>query len=88
MTKTICSIYLADEYCDKLKELLRDAMQRHEQDKPLPKFYADYTEIEQKMFDIIDKALENYMEDNDYEPDQTREPTASEEAMAYGEDRG
>ena len=51
--------YLEEEYCEQLRELLRDAMQRHEKGKPLPKFYATHEEYERKMFEIIDKAKES-----------------------------
>ena len=55
-TKVPTSGYLEEKYCEQLRELLRDAMQRHEKDKPLPKFYATHQEYERKMFAIIDNA--------------------------------
>jgi hypothetical protein len=62
-TKRPTSSYLEEKYCEQLRELLRDAMQRHEEGKPLPKFHANHYEYEQKMFDVIDKALMSFCDD-------------------------
>jgi len=64
-TKQPTSGYLEEVYCEQLRELLRDAMQRHETGKGLPKFYATHQEYERKMFDIIDKAKESLCDDCD-----------------------
>ncbi len=87
MGKVTTSQYLADEFCEQLKEMLRGAMQRHVEGKPLPKFWATHTEIEEVMFLIIDKALEDYVEDMGEEIGTTEIP---EDILAYkqGEHRG
>ena len=65
-TKAIpTSGYLEEKYCEQLRELLRDAMQRKEKDKPLPNFYATHQEYERKMFAIIDNAKESLCDDCD-----------------------
>lgn len=69
------SNYLDEECCRKIRDLL-------ELQSSLAFFHMN------KLFEIIDKGLEDYVEDMGYDEDAPREMTASEEAMAMGEDRG
>ncbi len=57
------SNYFSEEADEAIREVLRDAMQRHELGKGLPKFYAMHEEYEKKLFEAIDKAVADNCEE-------------------------
>jgi len=63
--KRPCSNYFSLEADEAIRELLRDAMQRHVTGKPLPKFYALHTEYEERLFKIIDNAIDEHCDSCD-----------------------
>jgi hypothetical protein len=76
------SQYLGESFCEEIRKMLREGLELEADDN------LNETRWMKNIFAVIDKGLEDYNNDMGYTEDCDREPSASDEARYYGEDRG